>query len=199
MSETRDVALVLRQKGRLLSVLSIKHGRTEQLFFNTKRYEQYLVGSLVSYSVQSLARNKHLVIEALTVEKQPYLATPSCLYLLHALIEICYYFIPLGVPAYKIIHHFLEIIFCLEQFNSHYYQKYIICFVFALLGIYPEDVLSLDDVEKIIAIPVDKLKDKEIELTSEELLNTWLEWCLASFPQGKWCKALPFLLKSPVI
>lgn len=193
--EKRDVAIVLRQRSNLLSVLSIGHGRTEKLFYDTKKYSTYFVGSVVSYHVREVRHDYHR-IEKLEVERHPSVYQPEAVYLLHALLEVCYHYIPLGTPVADVCSYVVHV---LETLNTVAYgvdQKKTICMLFAILGLYPDKEFLPQKYHQVVYLPVDKLKDNTIELSNEELLDQWLAWCLSAYPQGKWCKALPLLLKS---
>lgn len=191
----RDVAIVLRQRSNLLSVLSIGHGRTEKLFYDHKRYATGLVGSIVSYHVYE-ARYDYSRVDRLEIERHPSLYHAQSIYLLHALIEVCYHYIPLGTQANDACRYVVDILANLNAFTSGIEQKKIVCLLFALLGLYPDKEFLDDEHHAFLYAPVDKLKDLFLELPNEELVHKWLVWCLTAYPQGKWCKALPLLVKS---
>lgn len=193
--EKRDVAIVLRQRSNLLSVLSIGHGRTEKLFYDTKKYTTRLVGSVVSYHVYE-ARYDYSRVDKLEIERHPSVYRPEAVYLLHALVEICYHYIPLGTPVSDVCTYVVDVLATLNSFTPGADQKKVICLLFALLGLYPDREFLGDGEYAFLYLPVDKLKDNVLELANEEVLNQWLVWCLSAYPQGKWCKALPLLLKS---
>lgn len=195
MEFKRDVAIVLRQRSNLLSVLSIGHGRTEKLFYDTKKYTTRLVGSVVSYHVYE-SRHDYSRVEKLEIERHPSIYKPEALYLLHALLEVCYHYIPLGTPVQDVCTYVVDVLALLNTFALSTDQKKAVCLLFALLGLYPDKEFLPQEYHEVLYLPVDKLKDNAIELANEELLNQWLAWCLSAYPQGKWCKALPLLLKS---
>lgn len=195
MEFKRDVAIVLRQRSNLLSVLSIGHGRTEKLFYDTKKYTTRLVGSVVSYHVHEV-RQDYSRVEKLEIERHPSIYKPEALYLLHALLEVCYHYIPLGTPVHDVCTYVVDVLALLNNFSLSTDQKKAVCLLFALLGLYPDKEFLPEEYHEVLYLPVDKLKDNALELASEELLNQWLAWCLSAYPQGKWCKALPLLLKS---
>ncbi len=195
MEQKRDVAIVLRQRSNLLSVLSIGHGRTEKLFYDTKKYTTRLVGSVVSYHVYEVRHDYHRV-DKLEIERHPSIYKPEALYLLHALLEVCYHYIPLGTPVHDICTYVVDVLSLLNNFAVSVDQKKAVCLLFALLGLYPDKEFLAEEYHELLYLPVDKLKDNALELANEELLNQWLAWCLSAYPQGKWCKALPLLLKS---
>ncbi len=193
--QKRDIAIVLRQRSNMVSVLSIGHGRTEQLFYDEKKYKTALVGSVVSYYVHPAVR-EYQRVDGLHIEQHPSMHHPETIYLLHALIEVCYYYIPVGTPVKDVCAYVGSVVADLSAYTSVFEQKKVVCRLFALLGLYPDKEFLDDEYHEFLYAPVDKLQELFLKLPNEELVCKWLTWCLSAYPQGKWCKALPLLVKS---
>jgi hypothetical protein len=184
-------AVVLKFSGRKLSLLSKTKGRIERHFYLQKSWMKLSSGSLIKYAE---GNNKNQ-LESLSVEYVPLFCGRRDIIFLHSFIEICNFFIPEGSGGTLFYSFMISIYKHFIRFDSLYLQKRALCKALAHLGIHPEHKQFYPYVHFLLEIPIDNLATTDIQLLKEEILDQWLLWCIDSHPQGKWFKAIPFLLK----
>jgi hypothetical protein len=189
------VGLVLRSSGSVLSLLSPQEGRVEKKWFKPFHRGPLHRGSLISYISEKKQGQKVEILEYLDLEQCATQLAFQDIYLLHYILELCHYFIPLGSDAEQPFYFLVELFQCFRSFLTSVQKKMILCKLLALLGIYPEDMSIHRLANDLRKMPIDNLLAAPLELDSEELMSRWLFWCIEIHPKGKFFKALPFLLE----
>lgn len=198
MREGLFQGLLLQSKGAYLSLLSLQEGRIEKTWFPSQFHPPLHRGSFISYSTSQTPSLKKS-IEQVSLELSV-LSLPECdIYLLHALIELCLYCIPIGSEGQKIFYYMERIIrgtsILSQQSVAPLYKKQLLCTLLALVGLYPENAAIHALVIQVMHSPIDNLLQGAIHLNSEKLMNQWLSWCLQAHPQRAVFKALPFFVE----
>lgn len=189
------IGLVLRSSGSALSLLSPQEGRVEKKWFKPFHRGPLHRGSLVSYISEKKQGQKIEIIEYLDLEQCATQLAFQDIYLLHYILELCHYFIPLGSEAEQPFYFLVELFQSFCAFLTPVQKKMILCKLLALLGVYPDDASLYRLANDLRRMPIDKLLDAPLELNSEELMSRWLFWCIEIHPKGKFFKALPFLFE----
>lgn len=185
--------LVLRSWAGKLSLLSPQEGRVEKKWYAPKHRSPVHRGSVVSYSVQSY--NSPLLLEQLDLEQCATQIAFQDIYLLHYLLEVCYFFIPIGSEATHSYYYLITLFTQFHAFPDLAHKKSVVCKLFALLGVLPDDLAIQDLAYRLRQMPIDNLVAATLELNTEELMNRWLAWCMEMHPKGKFFKAMPLLLE----
>ena len=184
-------AIVLKFSGRRLSLLSKEKGRIERHFYPQKPWMKLSSGSLVTYT----EGDKKNQLEAVTVNYVPLFCARRDIMFLHAFLEVCNFFIPEGSGGSLFYTFLCSLYKDFLQFDSLYLKKRVLCKALSHLGVHPEHRQFHSYIHMLLEIPIDNLAATDIQLLKEEILDQWLVWCIDSHPQGKWFKAMPFLLK----
>lgn len=189
MDQQREVGIVLRHYGRHITIFDHKHRRHDVVVYRAAIPR----GSFVSYLI--IKQKGVIVATDVRLEYMPLAQAKTDIYFLHALLDVCYHFIPEGgveVPVYAFL---VTVLRSFEQLTSERLQKNIVCALFARLGVYPPDSQLYGLVEQLSGMPIDKVVEGNLELTDEDFLNKWLIWCVQMYPQGMKCKSLPLFLQ----
>ncbi len=187
--------LVLRSWSGTVSLFSQQEGRIERKWYQVGHRAPLHRGSFISYTLQAgVARTQNLLMNV-ELERCGTLWAIQDMYLFHALLEACYYFIPLGSDAQQAYTFLMDLFDRFHFFSLAVQKKMVLCKFFTLLGMYPDDVRVHHLAAALLKMPIDNLVDTILELNTEELMNQWLSWCIEVHPKGKFFKAMPLLLE----
>ncbi len=190
----RDEGIVLRSSGMKLSLLSRTKGRIDVVLFAQRGPTLISSGTVISYTAGTAQRG-FLVIENKEVEHVPFAWAREGIYFLHYLLEVCYFFIPVGSGGTTIFALFEDVYRNFKILEPVISQKMVVCKLFAHLGIYPDDESFAPAVQLLLITPIDNMATTDLQLIAEDILDAWLLWCVCSHPHGKWFKAMPSLIK----
>ncbi len=196
MGRRECVGLVLRYSGNgTLSILSPQEGRIEKRWFKPVYRGPLHRGSVISYVSEKKPGQQVEIIEHLDLEICATTLGLQDIYLLHYILELCYNFIPIGSEAKQLFYFLIELFqqFCPSL--TPVQKKIVLCKLFALLGVCPDEASVQIIANELRKMPIDKLLDTPLELDSEKLISRWLIWCIEIHPKGKFFKALPLLLE----
>jgi hypothetical protein len=193
--EERDQGVVLRHSGKRVALLSRDKGRVDLLFFPKKGPYKLSCGSIISYGQK---KNNHglMIIEDNQLENIPFIFARQDIYFLHYLLEVCYFFIPVGSGGKSIFILLEEVYRNFQAFEQPIFKKMVLCKLLAHLGVCPEEQTIQSHAQTLLEVPIDNIGVTNLELVLEGVLDEWLTWCISSHPQGKWFKAMPSLIKS---
>lgn len=191
----RFKAVVLKYSGGKLALLSEKSGRIDCYYYLKQSWGKLSSGTLVTY-IPGKTKGERATLDDLTIEYVPLFCARKDIVFLHSFLEICTFYIPVGSGG-SLFYSFLIYLYKdFVSFNTLYQQKIVLCKELAILGVCPEHKQFYSSMRKLLALPIDNLAQTDIQLIKEDILDQWLTWCIDSHPQGKWFKAMPFLLKS---
>jgi hypothetical protein len=189
------VGLVLRASGSSLSILSPQEGRVEKRWFKPFHRGPLHRGSLISYISEKKQGQRVEIIEHLDLEQCATQLAFQDIYLLHYILEVCHYFIPIGSEADQPFYFLVELFQRFRAFPTVLQKKIVLCKLLALLGVCPDEAAVQTIANRLRTMPIDKLLEAPLELSSEELISRWLFWCMEMHPKGKFFKAMPLLLE----
>jgi hypothetical protein len=192
----RDEGIVLGHSGNRVALLSKKRGRIDALFFPRKGPSKLSPGAIISYDQQKMTRGGLPLLCNSTMEHIPMVWARYDLLFLHCLLEACSFFIPVGSGGRSIFLLLEEIYRNFQAFETVQSKKIILCKLLAHLGVHPEQEQFQKYAQILLDIPVDNRGVTDLELTIEDLCDSWIVWSVNFHPQGKWFKAIPFLIKS---
>lgn len=192
----RATALVLRVKGKHLALFEQEQGRVDVVFYQSLyKSVQLQQGSLITYTYKE-HQGHQKCIEDISVEHMPLRWAQQDIHLLHYILEVYYFFLPHGYSCLSSFSFFIDLFTCYETCQTTSHKKIIICKLFSLLGVYPQDSEIYTYVAFLLEHPVDNLMQQDLQLIDEGVLDQWLLWCVKMHPQNKLFKAIPHLLKS---
>jgi len=195
VTEGRDEAIILRHTGVRYAFLAEKRGRIDVTLFNKMGQPQLSPGVIISYTGHR-SNYGSLVAQDVVVEHVPLAWARQDIYLLHYIMEVCYFLIPVGSGEQSIFYLLKDIYRNFPSFTDSIHKKIVVCKFLAHLGICPDTQPFHSYLKILLETPVDNTGIMDLQLICEEDANKWLMWCMHLHPHGKWFKALPFLLTS---
>jgi len=191
----RDEGIVLRHLDKRVSLLSRGSGRIDVLRFSSHGPSILSCGALISYSWKQGNRGWK-ILQNDSLEYLPLVLARHDIYFLHYLLELCYFFIPVGSGGHTIFLLLKQVYQNFQAFEQLKDKKIVICKFLAHLGVCPEDPTIQSYTQIFLEVPIDNIGITNLELVLEDVLDEWLAWCIYSHPHGKWFKAMPSLIKS---
>lgn len=189
-----DEGIVLRKSGPVLALVTKDRGRIDVLFFPKRVHQVLSIGTIISY--QEKKRHDQIIIEETIIEHVPLEWARNDIHLLHYILEVSYFFMPVGSGGRSMFVLLKEIYRNFNLFYTPDHQKIIVCKLLAHLGIIPDNSNIHESASLLLTTPIDTL-DK-IDCTSSLMhdLEEWITWALVTHKEGEWFKAVPLLLKS---
>jgi hypothetical protein len=191
MTESHGIILkTFFEKKRTLVMLDRTHGKI--VCSSTK--EPLCVGGLMKYYLQ---KNSYTyVAHAIEYIGLPCHLNKDDLLFFHAVLEICYYFIPLDSNALEVFQYIQHL--SLHDTYSFSYQYRILFLVklLVLLGIQPEITKGrYPELSRLFSRDIDSIILDSIDLTLIDEMLGWLHHCLSLHPLRLQFKTLHFLKK----
>lgn len=154
---------------------------------------QLCVGSLLHYVVERETENA-VFISQVTVTDLPFVLGKEDIFFWHHVLELCFYFIPLGAQADEVFE-LLEFLYTVNvgvQWTKQ--SKKIFLFkLIASVGLYSSmPALSHVRVQQLLAVKLNGIMDERLCKIDEEALDMWLKICLADHPAVKYFKTIQF-------
>lgn len=155
-------------------------------------------GMIIVYTVRTLSHS--FVLEAVDIQAMPFFFARNDIFFLHHLLELCYYFLPIGSSAERIFYLLYECIEVQHNFWQPLHKKVFLWKFFALLGMYPEDM----DIERnffycLIQKSVIEIVEMKIDDKMIKIFDTWLWQCITSHPQQARFKTIDLLRNNGVL
>ena len=139
------------------------------------------VGTLIAYFPLN---SRYLYdLEGLEVREVPLNLARYDFYFFHHILELSYYFLPLGSPAESIfvmVHFLLN---SYDKISTDLQKKLFLLRFFVQLGIYPEEEFSLgDSFHYLLSQPIEVMLVQRVQIP-EQALERWLFSCIETHPQ----------------
>lgn len=187
-------AIILTTRGKKVSLLSATKGRCDALLYYASAARTTNQGTLISYGEYDQKDGLYILKNPI-LKDLPLAWARHDIYLLHCLLELCYYFVPFGGEGEKPFC-FLKNLYVQNVFFLHQkMRKMVVCKLLSLLGVCPEATKFRPVLLLLSQLAIDNLVAADLELVCEDVLNEWISWCVEEHPYGRWFKAVPFFLK----
>ena len=157
---------------------------------NNPKKINYFSGLFISYSHETI--NDRLKLKNIEIEFAPTNTSASDINFLHLILELCNLFLPEGQENSDIYRLVKDIFVHKNIINIKYVKKIILCQFFFKLGIIPEKVIINSFFKTIMHIPIDRIKELEIDLNIDRLLNNWIIYGIKSHPNAQKLKTVRF-------
>ncbi len=187
-------ALILKCHGKRVIVLEASGQRHEVIISYRNRYQKLNEGVILSYREKSRYKNIFYIQEPL-LDYFPLEFAKNNIQLMHCLLELCYYFIPVG-SCTSGVFDFFKAVYKMSEKGLLPHALIIVAKLLVILGIYPIEKEFQHLIQVLSETPIDNVSQSVLELAQEDLFNRWVQWCVADHPFGHWFKAVPFFLKN---
>lgn len=152
-------------------------------------------GTIFTYDFNE--KNTFFIINNLNILDVPLNIGKTNILFLHNILEICYYFLPFGVVSNELFDLISFLYFYFDKFQTDQLQKFFLCRVFLILGIYPEVKMS-DYFNYVMSLPIDMVDKNSIDLSLDKELNLWIIKCMQIHPYKNSLKTINFLTRVAV-
>ena len=154
-------------------------------------------GLQISYYAQE-KNNIHFLHNIEIIDAAFSLAQEDILFYHHVL-ELCYYFVPLGSYAPALFDLLLYLYASPKNFFSTVTKKIILFKIFVALGIHPEDSrFQMPWLHRLASESIDNITDEIVNLSFEKVLDDWLFCCITEHPYNEQFKTVRFLTMNRV-
>lgn len=186
----KHIGIILKNfypKKYKIVVLDGKIGKMH--YISPKRNKKIPVGTLISY--QRERKNKIIELETLDI---PFETAIDDILFLHHVLEICYYFIPVGIDI-KEVFSLLLYLYSFPYKLKYIIEKKLFLFkIFVSLGIFPEDEkFQTPYFHQLSSESIDTIIGQDLPLGIERDLDKCLQYCVQMHPMFKCFKTVNFL------
>ena len=169
------------------SILDRSLGRIEAIMSR-----EISAGTIISYRLSPFTSGYFL--SEVKIEYVPLFLAAHDLLFLHHMLELCYYFIPVGsciAGLFDVIHWIYKLG---NEVHNPLLKKYSIAKLLTTLGLWPEQHnVNTRMICQLINIPIDRITLQDVNLANERELNQWLRFCILQHPSGRKLQTIAFL------
>lgn len=116
------------------------------------------------------------------------------IFFVHHILELCYYFIPMGACVPGIFPLLVKLYDSPHVFENVLLKKIFLFQCFTVLGLYPEGKKFQDPFFLYLSTAsIDNLADQSVDLVHEKELDNWLLHCISVHPRIEHFKTINFL------
>ncbi len=179
-----------QKMGNKVSVLDQSLGCIDGIMFSSS----INLGSLLTYRLKG--RMSPYLIDQCEIIDMPFSIARADLLFLHHVLELCYYFIPVGSCSSQVFY-LLLLLYSLQDHVWNDTTKKIFLFkLLTTIGFYPEhELLNRPCMRQFFTMPIDKIIVEPIDLNCEKDLNDWLRFCVSDHPYANDFKTMDFLMR----
>lgn len=179
-----------------IAVLDQKIGRVD-LFLSFE--SRAMVGSFMHYTLEHKKNNYYITLPVLV--DIPFVLAKTDLLFFHHVLELIYFFVPEGTPAYDL---FDLALFLYDDSNYTWLEhmqlkKIFLCKLLLSVGVYCEtSLIRLVNLKSVLALPIDMIDPESLDLADEKKIDQWLEQCVSMHPAISKFKTVHFLMKNRI-
>lgn len=164
------------QKNKL-ALIDDRLGRIDGAFFSGTPY----TGALLQYHISH--RSGHYLVDQMNMINVPLSLARNDILFLHHVLEMCYYFIPIG-SCIEGIFNLLQLLYAAHSVHWDTMAKYLFLFrLFSQLGMHPERYqLPPSLVQQLNALSLNSMQENEFSESDKKHMRNWLQHCLMQHP-----------------
>lgn len=139
-------------------------------------------------------------INSIDIIDMPLMLSQEDITFVHHVLELCYYFIPMGSMAPQVFSSLLRLYEYPLLLVTAQLKKIYILQLFAQLGVYPEhSAVRTAHLTQLVSTSIDILATQSLDLRIEQELDAWLVHCVRTHPYAKYFKTINFLPMNKVV
>lgn len=149
-------------------------------------------GALITYFKRE---QEHIsFIHNIDIVDMPLALAHEDIVFVHHVLELCYYFIPMGSYASQVFVALLRFYEYPIVLSTPIMKKIFVVQLFFLLGVYPDSQrLRSAGINQLISTSIDIWARQSIDLRIEQELDEWLMYCVKTHPRAEYFKTINFL------
>lgn len=154
-------------------------------------------GSLMAYSLEH--RRTKTYVHGIDLLDLPNINSVDELIFFHQVLELSYYFLPLGKAVPDIFYLLLFLYVSLERLHTNGLKKLFLFKLFAHLGFYPDDQTAYFPLFHTVRTQsIDTIIHGPVDLSLERKLDRWLDYCISLHPCTDYFKVISlFMSRKP--
>jgi hypothetical protein len=158
-------------------------------------------GSLLVYFAREWqAHNQLYMMQSIELIDMPLQLAADDILFLHHVLELCYFFLPLGHCNRHIFHLVLFLYTSQHLIQNSYLKKVFLFQFFSTLGLYPQEhKFQQAHFHYLASTSIDIIAQQAIDLMVESELDNWLLRCIEIHPCARSFKTVHFLHSNRVI
>ncbi len=184
----------LKTSNHRIALIDKKLGRIEGVIL----HQDLCAGMLMHYHLQS--RTHCYFINHVQLLHLPLSLAQVDLLFLHHVLELCYYFAPVG-SCVAGVFDLLAFLYTVNYLWSYTLFKKVFLFkLLTTIGVWPDYyVKHTRRIQQLHILPIDRINTEDIDLACEKELDQWLWCCVAQHPYIDEFKTVHFLSKNRVV
>lgn len=155
-------------------------------------------GICIAYFTQ---KNKSVYfIQNIEIIDMPFALAQQDILFLHHVLELCYYFVPVGSRIPRLSEALIALYTHENIFRTTRTKKVFLFQLFTIIGMYPEEsAFQTPFFHKMALTSIDTLEDQALDLINEQQLDAWLLRCIAAHPCASNFKTKSFLYENRIL
>jgi hypothetical protein len=149
-----------------MTILDAVHGM--QVIYNFYEKNSCAAGLLIKY--KGVKKGQVFFVESCIIENSPFSIARNDIYFLHHVLELVYFFVPIGSCTRGLFDHLL-LLYRLDEKYDHVltcWKKLFLCKLIFIVGLYPEKFSSLlNTINQQIIMPIDRTSVEFLHLAHE--------------------------------
>jgi len=187
----KHIGIVLRKNTKGISTFFILDKDLGKIHAASDRSD-ISCGSLIMYNF--VQHHSVAYIGSINIVELPTIQSIDDLIFFHHVLELAYYFIPLGNNTPEIFDLLLFLYTSLDKLYTYGHKKLFLCKFFAHLGFYPEwDRGQKKFFHLVRTLYIDTLLES-LDLFLERKLDRWLDYCISLHPCVDCFKTVSFFM-----
>jgi hypothetical protein len=155
-------------------------------------------GAFIMY--QTREQNGMYFMHAIEIIDLPLVLGRDDILFVHHVLELCYFFIPLGEQVTGLCQLLVKLYNCEKMIQNVQAKKVFLFQFFASLGLYPDGVrFQTPYFHKLAFASIDNIALYPIDLMIEQELDSWLMSCIALHPCTHNFKTVHFLQQNRIL
>jgi hypothetical protein len=150
-------------------------------------------GAVLQYQMRE--RFGRYFIDNFEIIDVPIMQTHNDILFFHHILEICFYFLPMG-DANVTIFNLLSCLYATDRiiWNDQYYKQLFLFKLLTLIGVYDEHpILRKSSIERLISMSIDNMVAQPIDLECQKDILHWIRICVFGHPDIDNFKTTSFL------
>jgi len=149
-------------------------------------------GSIVTYTLSQ--RGASYTFDVVDLEFVPFTFAREDIFFLHHILELCYYFLPMGCPEDDVFNLLLYLFQLQNNEKVRLRRRLILARLFTLFGMYPEHKKMSEYINIVVYQSLDQLLDMSVDIEMNRWLDQWVWECIMAHPYKEQFKTV-WLLK----
>lgn len=195
-----SVGIILRHYSYSVYKIACLDQQLGRIDLILSRQKSIMVGGLMQYTAEPKKNN--YFIKSLSLIDIPLQLAQSDLLFFHHVLELIYFFVPVGTPPYELFDLLLFLYNNADQVwvQHRVLKKIFLCKLLLDIGVYGEmHIPMLAYIRKIVQLPIDIIDPESLDLADEKMIDQWLQQCVETHPAISNFKTVHFLTKNRIL